>query len=57
VAGRRHQGGADALRKNGNGSTPMMLATRQTGRGGGGSPMAKMQQAEIIHLLEPYGGP
>jgi len=51
------QGGADALRKNGNGSTPMMLAKRQTGRGGSGSPMAKMQQAEIIHLLEPYDGP
>ena len=48
-------GGADAFRKNGNGSTPMMLATRQTGRGGSGSPEAKMQQAEIIRLLERYG--
>jgi len=48
-------GGADALRKNGNGSTPMMLAARQTGRGGSGSPEAKAQQAEIIRLLERYG--
>ncbi len=47
-------GGADALRKNGNGSTPMILATRQTGRGGSGSPEAKMQQAEILRLLERY---
>jgi ankyrin repeat protein len=36
------QGGTDALRKNGAGSTPMMLATRHTGRGGSGSPTAKM---------------
>jgi hypothetical protein len=48
-------GGAEAGRKNGNGSTPMMLATRQTGRGGSGSPEAKMQQAEIIRLLERDG--
>ena len=33
----------------------MMLATRQTGRGGSGSPEAKTQQAEIIRLLERYG--
>jgi hypothetical protein len=45
-------GGADAQRKNGNGSTPMMLATRQTGRGGSGAPEAKAQQAEIVRLLE-----
>lgn len=48
-------GGADALRRNGNGSTPMMLATRQTGRGGSSSPEAKTQQVEIIRLLERYG--
>ena len=47
-------GGADALRKNGNGSTPMILATRQTGRSGSGSPEAKTQQAEILRLLERY---
>lgn len=55
AAGALLDGGADALRKNGNGSTPMMLATRQTGRGGSGSPEAKSQQAEIIRLLERYG--
>jgi ankyrin repeat protein len=45
-------GGADGQRKNNKGSTPMMLATSQTGRGGSGSPEAKAQQAEIISLLE-----
>lgn len=45
-------GGADALRRNGNGSTPMVLATRQTGRGGSGRPEAKAQQAQIVRLLE-----
>jgi hypothetical protein len=49
------QGGADARRKNKQGSTPMKLATHQTGRGGSGSPEAKAQQAEIILLLEGYG--
>ena len=48
------QCGADALQRNGNGSTPMMLATRQTGRGGSGSHEAITQQAEIIRLREPY---
>ena len=47
-------GGADVLRRNGNGSTPMMLATRQTGRGGSGSAEAKAEQAEIIRLLEQW---
>lgn len=46
------EGGADARLKNGNGSTPMMLATRQTGRGGSGSPEAKAELAAIIGLLE-----
>ena len=48
-------GGADALRKNGSGSTPMMLSTRQTGRGGSGSLEAKSQQKEIIQLLQHFG--
>ncbi|MEO7689474.1 MAG: ankyrin repeat domain-containing protein [Sphingomonas sp.] len=47
--------GADARRQNGNGSTPAMLATRQTGRSGSGSPEAKAQQAEIICLFERHG--
>lgn len=48
-------GGADALRKNNNGSTPMQIATRNTGRGGGGSVEAKAEQADIIRLLEQDG--
>jgi hypothetical protein len=48
-------GGADARRQNGNGSTAIMLATRQTGRSGSGSPEAKTQQAEIIRLFERHG--
>ncbi len=48
-------GGADARRQNGNGSTAIMLATRQTGRSGSGSPEAKAQQAEIIHLFDRHG--
>jgi ankyrin repeat protein len=47
--------GADALRGNKNGSTPMTLATRNTGRGGTGSPAALAQQAEIIRTLERRG--
>jgi hypothetical protein len=49
-------GGANPLGRNANGSTPMMLATRQTGRGGSGSAAAKAEQAEIIRLLEQRGG-
>jgi hypothetical protein len=45
------QGGADPSRKNARGSTPMLLAIRQTGRGGSGSREAKAQQEEIIVLL------
>jgi hypothetical protein len=45
-------GGADARRKNNNGSTPMVLATHNTGRGGSGSAEAKAQQEEIVRLLE-----
>lgn len=44
-------GGADARGKNKNGSTPMLLATQNTGRGGSGSPAAKAQQEQIVRLL------
>ena len=47
-------GGADAQKANGNGTTPMALATQNTGRGGSGSPAAKAQQREIIGLLEQH---
>lgn len=46
--------GADAARGNKNGSTPLLLARVNTGRGGSGSPEAKAQQQEIIRLLEEY---
>jgi hypothetical protein len=48
-------GGADAQRKNKSGSTPMRLATQNTGRGGTGWPEAKKQQEEIIRLLKQHG--
>ncbi|MDB5708635.1 MAG: ankyrin repeat protein [Sphingomonas bacterium] len=48
-------GGADPRRTNGNGSTPAMLATRQTGKSGSGTPEAKAQQAEILRLFEHHG--
>jgi hypothetical protein len=48
-------GGANAQRKNKNGSTPMLLATETTGRGGTGLPDAKAEQAEIIRILQEHG--
>jgi ankyrin repeat protein len=52
-------GGADPLRPNGRGSTAMQLARWTTGRGGSGSVEAKVQQEEIVRLLEQHraGGP
>jgi hypothetical protein len=47
-------GGADVRRKNKSGSTPMLLATQNTGRGGTGSPEAKAQQDKIVRLLEQH---
>jgi hypothetical protein len=44
-------GGADARQKNKNGSTPIDLATRNTGKSGSGSPLARAQQKEIIAML------
>lgn len=48
-------GGADAQRPNKSGSTPMTLATHNTGRGGSGSPEAKTQQEQIVQLLGAHG--
>jgi ankyrin repeat protein len=48
-------GGADPHAGNGSGSTPLMLATQNTGRGGTGSPEAKEQQKEILRLLKNHG--
>ena len=47
--------GADIRRRNKSGSTPMLLATQNTGRSGAGSPEAKAQQQEIVRLLEQRG--
>lgn len=44
--------GADPAKKNRSGSDPMLLANMNTGRGGSGSPEAKVQQQEILTLLE-----
>ena len=49
-------GGADVHVKNKNGSTPFDLATRDTGRGGSGTPLAREQQTEIVALLLAAGG-
>jgi hypothetical protein len=49
------EGGADVRRKNKSGSTPRQLATQNTGRGGSGSPQAKVEQAEIVRLLQQHG--
>jgi ankyrin repeat protein len=48
-------GGADVQSKNKNGSTPFDLATRNTGRGGSGSPLAREQQSEIMAVLLEAG--
>lgn len=44
-------GGADSRRKNGSGSSPLDLATWNTGRGGSGTPRATEQQRKILLLL------
>jgi ankyrin repeat protein len=46
--------GADPTRKNKSGSTPMVLAMHNTGRGGTGLPAAKAQQQEIFRLLQQH---
>jgi hypothetical protein len=44
-------GGADPELANGRGSTPLMLASRTTGRGGSGSAEARAQRDEIVRAL------
>jgi hypothetical protein len=48
-------GGADAMQKNKSGSTPMLLATLNTGRGGSGSPEAIAEREQIEDLLLKHG--
>jgi ankyrin repeat protein len=47
--------GADPRLRSGRGSTPRDLATRDTGRGGAGTPEARREQAAIIELLRAAG--
>jgi hypothetical protein len=47
--------GADSMRKNKSGSTPMRLATQTSGRGGSGSLESKAQQEVIVRLLQEHG--
>jgi ankyrin repeat protein len=48
-------GGADVRLHNQSGSSPMLLAMSNTGRGGTGTAEAKAQQSEIIRLLQENG--
>jgi hypothetical protein len=48
-------GGADVRLTNKNGSTPFDLATRDTGRGGSGSALAREQQKKIVAVLLEAG--
>jgi len=48
-------GGADPRLKNRKGSTPMMLASWTTGKGGSGSADTKAEQKVIVQILEDYG--
>jgi len=47
--------GADPTRRNKSGSDAMVLAVHTTGRGGSGSPEAKQEQQQILHLLTQAG--
>ena len=47
--------GAEVEKTNRSGSTPLRLALHTTGRGGSGSPSARLEQAEIIRLLLAHG--
>ena len=47
--------GADVLLKNKSGTTPLRLAVLTTGRGGSGTPEAKICQQQIIELLVAAG--
>jgi len=50
------EGGADMRRKSKSGSTAVQLATQTTGRSGTGLAETKAQQAEIVALLNQFGG-
>ena len=48
-------GGANPRQPNQSGATPLHLAVQTTGRGGSGSPQARIQQAAIVRLLLERG--
>ena len=48
-------GGANPRQPNQSGATPLHLAVQTTGRGGSGSPHARIQQAAIVRLLLDRG--
>ena len=48
-------GGADPTAPNAAGSTPMLLASENTGKSGSGSPEAREQRQEIVRLLLDHG--
>lgn len=48
------ESGADPKQPNRNGSTPKILATLNTGRGGSGTPENKTQQREILEILDRW---
>ena len=48
-------GGANPRQPNQSGATPLHLAVQTTGRGGSGSPQARIQQAAIVRLLLKRG--
>ena len=49
------EAGANPTRQNKAGSTPLHLAVQNTGRGGSGSPLARLEQAGIVRLLLEHG--
>jgi hypothetical protein len=49
------EAGADPSAPNGNGSTPLRLASLTTGKSGSGSKAAKEQQQEILCFLKEHG--
>jgi hypothetical protein len=51
----RNRHGAEARRRNKSGSTALVLARHNTGRGGTGSVEAKAELARIVRLLKEHG--
>jgi ankyrin repeat protein len=52
---RAGEAGADPRAPNARGSTPILLATQNPGRGGSGSAEGKAQQQQILRILRAHG--